>query len=67
MDYKDAFLKNRITFFEIPYNIKTREFILSVADKVPLDQIPEYQDDDEIVLKIITSEGRNIKYVSIYD
>ena len=64
MDYKDSFLNRRITFSQIPADIKTREFILSIAEGLSLDQIPEYADDDEIVLKIIKKEGRNIRYVS---
>jgi len=64
MDYKDSFLNKRIIFSQIPSDIKTREFILSIAEGLSLDQIPEYADDDEIVLKIIKKEGRNIKYVS---
>jgi hypothetical protein len=64
MDYKNSFLNRQIVFSQIPADIKTREFILSIADGVSLDQIPEYIDDDEIVLKIIKKEGRNIKYIS---
>jgi len=64
MNYKELFLNKRITFSQIPSEIKTREFILSVAENFSLDKMPEYADDNEIVLEIIKKEGRNIKYAS---
>jgi len=64
MDYKTAYLNRTINFSKIPKKIKTKKFILSILDNLSLYQIPEYNDDDEIVLKMMKADCRNIKDVS---
>jgi hypothetical protein len=66
MDYKGLFDRAAISFRQIPAEIKTREFVLSIAGSFnfSLAEVPEYQDDDEIALKSVLYDGRQFHDVS---